>query len=319
VQPFVANTDRMWFDFLASRAVEGRVDEVNFWSPRATRPLKRMSPGAPVFFRLKSPANAVAGYGFFAHFSVLGLQEAWDCFDWKNGDPDVIGFLLRIGRYRGVDLLDARAPQAPIGCTVLRDARFWPRSDWMPWGEGQGWPRNVVQGRTEDDPVRARELLDRVTRDSMHIATLAEWADGYELVAADQRRFAETRLMVREGQGSFRSRLIDAYQGRCAITGEHTVPVLDAAHIQPYLGPQSNHVQNGILLTKEFHALFDRGYVTITPEYVVRVSPRLRDTWHNGVRFYGYDDQPLIALPGREAEKPSRRALAWHGEVPFKA
>lgn len=27
----------------------------------------------------------------------------------------------------------------------------------------------------------------------------------------------------------------------------------------------SNHVQNGVLLTEEFHTLFDRGYVTITP------------------------------------------------------
>lgn len=42
--------------------------------------------------------------------------------------------------------------------------------------------------------------------------------------------------------------------------------VLDAAHIQPCLGPRSNHPQNGLVLTKEFHALFDRGYVTVTPE-----------------------------------------------------
>ena len=37
----------------------------------------------------------------------------------------------------------------------------------------------------------------------------------------------------------------------------------ESAHIQPYLGPRSNHVQNGVLLTKELHALFDAGYVTI--------------------------------------------------------
>ena len=27
-EPFIANTDREWFDFLASRAGDGRVDEV---------------------------------------------------------------------------------------------------------------------------------------------------------------------------------------------------------------------------------------------------------------------------------------------------
>ena len=67
---------------------------------------------------------------------------------------------------------------------------------------------------------------------------------------------------------------------------------LERAHIvsQPYLGPHSNHVQNGVLLAEEFHTLFDRGYVTITPDYTVRVSSRIRDRWSNGRRYYQYDN-----------------------------
>src|SRR5262249_24177629 len=87
VFPFVANTDKAWFDFLAGRFSDGRVDEVNFWSPQAQRPMKRMTPGEPVFLRLKSPHSAIAGYGFFAHFTVLHLDEAWRPFEWRNGDP----------------------------------------------------------------------------------------------------------------------------------------------------------------------------------------------------------------------------------------
>ena len=60
------------------------------------------------------------------------------------------------------------------------------------------------------------------------------------------------------------------------------MPVLDAAHVQPYLGPRSNHIQNGLLLTKEFHALLDQGLVTVTPDYVVRVSTRIREHWDRG-------------------------------------
>ena len=60
-----------------------------------------------------------------------------------------------------------------------------------------------------------------------------------------------------EGQGPFRLRMLDSH-GRRAISGERTGPVLDGAHIQPYLGPRSNHVQNGLLLTTDLHALFDR-------------------------------------------------------------
>jgi putative restriction endonuclease len=137
--PFIAVTDKAWFDFLSSRADGGYLDEVNFWSPRSTRPMKHMTPGEPVFFRLKSPVNAVAGYGFYAHFGVLDLEVAWQCFSWKNGDPDRHRFLRRIGEYRAVDLLSPHADRAPIGCTILRAAQFWPEERWISWGEAEGW------------------------------------------------------------------------------------------------------------------------------------------------------------------------------------
>lgn len=319
VLPFIANTDRAWFDYLAMRAVEGRVDEVNFWSPQATRPMKRMTPGEPVFFRLKSPDHVIAGYGFFAHYATLGLDEAWRLFGWRNGDPYEVAFLQRIGRYRGLDLLDARAPRAPMGCTVLRDARFWPPGAWIPWGAAEGWATNIVQGKTEQDPGRAASLLARIQDDALHREVEAELKPQFELVDADGRVRRETEVVVREGQGTFRARLLDAYGNRCAVTGEHTEPVLDAAHIQPYLGPRSNHVQNGLLLTKEFHTLFDLGLVGVTPDYRVRVSPALRARWHNGRRYYAYDDKPLVAVPERTEARPSPAALAWHLEHTFVA
>lgn len=317
--PFVANTDKAWFDFLAGRAVGGRVDEVNFWSPQSTRPMKRMSPGEPVFFRLKSPHHAVAGYGFFAHFACVGLDEAWRLFGWRNGDPYEAAFLQRIGRYRKLDLMDPRTPWAPLGCTVLRDARFWAPPAWIPWGEDQGWAPNIVQGKAEQDPSRAEALLARIARDAAHADVEAELDDRFELVRVDERAREAAETVVREGQGTFRARLLDAYGRRCAVTGEHTEPVLDAAHIQRYLGPRSNHVQNGLLLTKEFHALFDAGLVGVTPEYRVRVSPAIRARWRNGHRYYPYDDRALLVVPGRAAEQPSRDALDWHMKHVFVA
>lgn len=112
--------------------------------------------------------------------------------------------------------------------------------------------------------------------------------------------------------------MLDAYGRSCAITGEHTQPVLDAAHIQRYLGPRSNHAQNGLLLTKEFHTLFDLGYVTVTPDYVVRVSPALSTDWHNGKRYYPYDGKRLVAVPEASSLRPSPAALDWHNERVFR-
>ncbi len=316
LEPFLANTDRAWFEFLATRAVDGRVDEVNFWLPRARRPMKHMIPGETIFFRLKSPDYAIAGYGFFAHFDVVDLHTAWSAFGWKNGDSDKRRFFERIGKYRGVDLLAPGAVIAPIGCTILRDATFWPVSRWMPWGVSEGWAPNIVQGKTEGDQGRAARLAAAVLADARRMPD--DLIERFMPLEVDQRTMVLRELTAREGQGAFRLRLLRAYEGQCAITGEHTEPVLDAAHIQPYLGPLSNHVQNGLLLTKEFHALFDEGYVAVTPDYEVRVSERLRADWKNGKRYYPYDNARLLHLPSDPALRPSRDALAWHLEHVFK-
>ena len=320
IQPFIANTDRAWFDFLSRLSLDRAtpLDEVNFWQPRAQRPIAHMDRGLPFFFRLKKPTHAIAGYGFFASFILLGLEQAWASFNEGNGDPDLERFLSRIGGYRGLDLLcDASAPRDPIGCTLLLDAVFWPRERWIPWGEQEGWSPNIVQGKAERDTTRAARLLAEIARDNQ--ATPQELSqDPFVPLETDERAVILARHRPRLGQGTFRSRLLDAYGRRCAITGEHTEIVLDAAHIQPYLGPSSNNVQNGLLLTKEFHTLFDSGYVTVTPDYRVRVSPRLRAEWDNGVRYYPYDGQQLQVWPETVHERPSPEVLEWHSRQVFR-
>ena len=318
VQPFIANTDHAWFDFLsgwAANAQLSKIDEANFWSPKSARPMKRMDPGTPVFLRLKAPRSAIGGYGFFAHHHVLDLDLAWELFAWKNGDPDKLSFLQRLGAYRGVDLRDPAVERGPLGCTILRDVHLWPEERWIPWKLDKGWSPRIQQGNTERDPARAALLLAQVAADAQ--AVPEDFADGFELVDADERQIAMAEARTREGQGAFRARLLAAYDGRCAITGERTQPVLDAAHIQPYLGPRSNHVQNGLLLVKEFHALFDAGYVTVTPDQVVRVSPRLRADWRNGHRYNRYDGERLKKAPTGPLA-PSRAALEWHGRSRFR-
>jgi len=316
-EAFVALTDRAWFDFLKARSPDGRVDEVNFWLPKATTPMKHMAVGEPIFFRLKKPHYAIAGYGFFAHFQVLDLDLAWQTFGEKNGDPTRERFFERIGGYRGIDLLQPTSRREPIGCTILRDAVFWPEVRWIPWATERGWHPNIVQGRTERDPASVALLMSAIRLDQAHVpAELG--AQPFELLNDDERTWTYGAQAAREGQGTFRLRLMQAY-GRCAITGEHTPIVLDGAHIQPYRGPRSNHPQNGLLLTKEFHALFDAGYVTVTPDLEVRVSERLRLDFQNGHRYYPFDRKPLVAVPANEALAPSREALEWHMRHRFLA
>lgn len=312
VGPWVYNTDYDWFQHLSRLgrySADGAVvDEVNFWSPTALRPMSNHPPGTPVFLRLKKPRHCIAGVASFASWFVArNVYDAWDLMGERNGTPT----LARLGRALRRDF---GSMLEPVGCMLLRNVCLWPDAAWLPWGDARSWRDQIVRGRQETRPDNVAALLGRVA------GTPADLGDRFVLADVDHRQLAERTVVQREGQGVFRARLLDAYGRRCAITGEHTEPVLQAAHIQPYLGPASNHVQNGMLMVAEFHTLFDRGLVTIEPPgarsnaYRVRVSKRIRELWDNGHRYNGFDGRELVAMPARAEWRPSVEALEWHRE-----
>jgi putative restriction endonuclease len=109
----------------------------------------------------------------------------------------------------------------------------------------------------------------------------------------------------------------DAYKRKCAITGERTLPALEAAHIKPFGEGGSHDPQNGLLLRRDIHALFDVGYVTITPDMKFHVSRRIKEEFENGRHYYALDGQ-LIARPGSPSWNPDPATLMWHNNERFR-
>jgi len=124
---------------------------------------------------------------------------------------------------------------------------------------------------------------------------------------------------ARLGQGSFRTLVIDAYSRRCAITGESTLPALEAAHIRSYSAQGVHQVSNGLLLRSDFHKLFDAGLVTVDPSLQVHVSSRIRDQYFNGKAYYRLDKQELANLPESSMDRPNPEFLKWHNDNRFVA
>ena len=92
-------------------------------------------------------------------------------------------------------------------------------------------------------------------------------------MAEGQARFGEPHLIrPRLGQGAFRVLVTDIYERRCAVTQERTLPALEAAHIRPYGDGGAHEAENGLLLRRDIHSLFDAGYVTVTPENSISKS-----------------------------------------------
>jgi hypothetical protein len=126
--------------------------------------------------------------------------------------------------------------------------------------------------------------------------------------AHDARKRTLASIVVRQGQPSFRAALIAAYRCRCAITGNDCEAVLEAAHIRPYAGPQSNVTSNGLLLRADIHTLFDLALIAVNPENLtVRIASRLRSSPYGPLH-----GSPLASVPLAEQDRPDKHALAEH-------
>ncbi|MDE2308470.1 MAG: HNH endonuclease [Xanthomonadaceae bacterium] len=296
-------TDNQWYEFVSGRAF----DEVNFWQPSARAPFTNLPAGTPFFFKLKRPNNHIVGGGFFSHFTTLPLSQAWDFFGEENGASSFRQFAELIA----FNAHATASAERQIGCTVVSDVFYLPREAWIPV-EGL-FPKPIMVGKQYDSSEELGATLWQRIQSALPLAVSAQVV-GEE----DAPRYgAEFLQRGRLGQGAFRTLVLDAYARRCALTGESTLPVLEAAHIRPYADQGRHLISNGLLLRSDFHKLFDLGLVTVQPDYRIRISSRIRDQYFNGKAYYRLDGQELALLPERLVDRPDREALRWHNENRF--
>ena len=109
----------------------------------------------------------------------------------------------------------------------------------------------------------------------------------------------------------------DAYERRCAITGERTLPVLEAAHIKPFAEHATHDIRNGILMRSDVHRLYDLGLVTVESDLTFHVSKSIERDYSNGKMYYVLDGKK-IAIPARPEHRPDSEALDWHANSVFR-
>ncbi|MCC7411920.1 MAG: HNH endonuclease [Gammaproteobacteria bacterium] len=302
MQFWVGITDGEWFRFLAAR----RPQEVNFWQPSQRAP-RRMEAGWPFLFKLHSPDDYIVGGGYFVRFTALPCFLAWEAFRENNGVLSLAGLIERTARYRHA----AQTAGTVIGCNLLSEPFFFDRADWIPCP--RNWSANIQRGLTYDTAdTHGAGLWNAVLRKLQHI-------DARSAETVEAPRFgAEFLARARLGQGTFRILVTDAYHRRCAVTGEKTLPALEAAHIRAHAEAGPNRIDNGLLLRADIHRLFDDGYVTVDPDLRFVVSRRVREEFENGREYYRFHGAALANLPDRDTEHPSRAFLVWHNERVYK-
>ncbi len=161
-------------------------------------------------------------------------------------------------------------------------------------------------------PESLRDEVLQATISHAETAELPPLLESVEFVTVRRRR----------RDASFRARILNAYQFRCAVCAfagrlDDTPLALEAAHIKWHEANGPSIENNGLALCSLHHRLFDSGAFTLHPDFRIKIA---RDVAAKGVReaLNRYDGQSLQVIPDDQRAHPSKSFLNWHKREVFK-
>lgn len=119
-------------------------------------------------------------------------------------------------------------------------------------------------------------------------------AEPQEIYEKSEPNITERKGLVtsRVGQGAYRKRIIHRWEYKCAVTGFHKLNVLIASHIVPWADANDNQrldVHNGILLSPNYDALFDRHLITFENKGNIVLSDTIEDKAYQKIGVTGHE------------------------------
>jgi putative restriction endonuclease len=241
----------------------------------------------------------------------MPLAIAWETFQRANGVDSYAAMLRSVRRLRAGS---GNVSDDRVGCVILSDTVVLPLEQYFPAPDN--WKPTVVRIVGYDIAVgEGARVWDRLS--ALGPSRLVARSKTVSALAI-QGGYTEPQLVAaRRGQGAFRLMVIDAYDRRCAVTGEHTLPVLEAAHIRPFAHEAKHEIRNGILMRSNVHRLYDQGLVTVFPDLTFRVSETIDRDYSNGKIYYELDGSK-IRIPKAAEKRPDEASLEWHAVNVFK-
>jgi len=133
-------------------------------------------------------------------------------------------------------------------------------------------------------------------------------------ISEPQRAYALRLAKQRLHQPAFRTRVLLAYETRCAICQLRHGSLLDAAHIVPdgeELGAPIT--SNGLALCKLHHAAYDQNMMGVSPDLRVAVNRDLLHEVDGPMLRHGIQDMDGLRLisPRRNSDRPDPDRLQW--------
>lgn len=249
---------------------------------------------------------------------------------------------VKAGRkgYHAVAKVDRITPdprQAGMYLAMIDPTSYLPFDHEVPFQSGGDYPERSVLNQAGNVSGRAQaavrpipaedfnrivglgldthdELLPR--SDAETAVSVAEEQVPYEF--EQDRVQMLTRRTIRDR--IFRTRVLKAYDRRCAFTGFQFIngggrAEVEAAHIRSVEAKGPDVVQNGLALSGTVHWMFDRGLLTVADDATILLSNHINDVdgvlkilRPNGVAQFANDPR----------DRPDPAFLRWHREHCFK-
>jgi hypothetical protein len=277
-------------------------DNVNFW--RKEKRQVRLPEGSRFYFKLRG-SRSIAGRAVFRRQFAMPIRQAWQLFGMRNGVTSYQEL-----RRKEVDVLGVT--DDTLNCLVLDEVEILEPGEYP-----QLSPDFVATQNPKDFPEGSLPQIE-----SSFSSAIAAGLSGIEAQLAtdglfDPRSVTVAReaclraIVMRRGRTDFRHMLMDAYDLKCAVTGTEVGPALEAAHLYPYNGAETNALQNGILLRADWHTLFDLGLWTLDDDYRIIVASEITS------EVYQKYHQTLMRLPRVVSQHPSSKAIKWHRSKVF--
>jgi len=133
----------------------------------------------------------------------------------------------------------------------------------------------------------------------------------------DEGKERESFVKTRVNQSFFRKTILASYDNRCCITGMSIPDLLVASHIIPWAVDIKNRMNpcNGLCLNALHDKAFDKGFITITPDYKLKISKELESLHRESNAFLLSSYCNKIALPRRFL--PAKEFLEYHNKFVF--
>ena len=133
-------------------------------------------------------------------------------------------------------------------------------------------------------------------------------------------REREAIVKQRVNQSFFRSTILSSYNLKCCITGLSITDFLVASHIIPWAKDDKNRLNpnNGLCLNSIHDKAFDKGFITVTADFKIKVSKYLIDYKEEKAvadLFLKFENKSII-LPDKFT--PSKEFLEYHHKNIFK-